>query len=357
MLVPVAFHHVNNSLCFLLGYLTNSLLIYLIVACTPSEMRVYRPILLQSCVTDLVYLAVILLVQPAMLIDSGLTAIVTLGPLSWVGQPWNFALVAAWTVCYQFSQYSLVVPFVYRYVALCRGWVVGPLGFTALMGVPVFFALARIPLFYHAGYTSSQEEQSAGLQHFFPDDGNSTNSIGVVSTLGYYSRYRERNLIVVLYVMVASAAVYVVIVPLGWLIYRHLTAMAVPYVSATRARRMQQQLSAALLLQAALPLCLEFAPTIQLAVSTALGMQNLVGMSVYETALFAWLPVLNPLCAIWVVRAYRQRVLKEVDRVWRACGGRSMIAAGATSTAVGPAVMELTYTVAGNHTVLPAKAP
>ena len=33
--------------------------------------------------------------------------------------------------------------------------------------------------------------------------------------------------------------------------------------------------------------------------------------------------MLNPLCAIWVVRAYRRRVVGLLGRVWRVCAKKS----------------------------------
>lgn len=72
MYVPETFHLLNDIICFLLGYLFNWTLIWLIVNRTPTDMRIYRPILLQSCVIDLIYLAVQLIVQPVIYSINGL---------------------------------------------------------------------------------------------------------------------------------------------------------------------------------------------------------------------------------------------------------------------------------------------
>lgn len=59
-----------------------------------------------------------------------------------------------------------------------------------------------------------------------------------------------------------------------------------------------------------MPLVVEFIPTMQLTSSVVfrLTIGNSSAYTAYETAFFVWIPVLNPLCTIWVVKAYRYQL-------------------------------------------------
>jgi len=85
--------------------------------------------------------------------------------------------------------------------------------------------------------------------------------------------------------------------------------MAFPHLSGERARSLNFQLSSALLLQAIMPLVVEFVPTMELAGSVIFKLQ-IGSSSAYETAFFVWIPVINPLITMWVVKAYRRQIGK-----------------------------------------------
>lgn len=168
MFIPERFHLINTSTCLVIGYVLNITLLWLISKRTPQEMLIYRPILYLSTITDLVYLAVYIVVQPVMIIDSGLCAIISLGPLGWLPQPWNFVLISHWMFFYQFSQYSLGVPFVYRYMVICKERQYGLRAFLSMLIVPVGLCFGQLAVLAYAGYTGPEEEKM-GRAFFFSD--------------------------------------------------------------------------------------------------------------------------------------------------------------------------------------------
>lgn len=48
-------NRINNSISVILGLIENIVLLYLILTKTPGIMKIYRKILLQNCIVDLIY--------------------------------------------------------------------------------------------------------------------------------------------------------------------------------------------------------------------------------------------------------------------------------------------------------------
>jgi len=119
MYVPSTFHHVNTCVCFVLGQLFNIWLIWLVWKKTPKEMKPYRKILILNCVIDIVYLLVYGLTMPVLIISKGYAVLFQTGFFWEIAQPYNFVLVGSIMFLQQLSIYALIVPFLYRYLAIC----------------------------------------------------------------------------------------------------------------------------------------------------------------------------------------------------------------------------------------------
>jgi hypothetical protein len=113
-------HRLNSLSCTILGTVLNLLLIWLIQKRTVKEMRVYSRILLQTCIADLVFLAVNELTQPIFIIDGAEAIGLLNGPLGRASTPWNFAGFTLWLFNFYFSIFGICVQFIYRYLTLCR---------------------------------------------------------------------------------------------------------------------------------------------------------------------------------------------------------------------------------------------
>lgn len=136
-------HHVNSAVCLSLGAPLNALAIWLIVRHSPEELRIYRKVLLQTATMDLFFLFLSFLVQPVgnggkmyglpkpnhklqiILVVTDQNVLYGLGPVMRADNPlanatWNFVWMYGWLLTLIFVHYSIPLPFVYRYMVLCR---------------------------------------------------------------------------------------------------------------------------------------------------------------------------------------------------------------------------------------------
>src|SRR4051794_18825947 len=107
-----------------------------------------------------------------------------------------------------------------------------------------------------------------------------------------------------IYIILMILLVYGLVSFFGLRIYRHLKTMATGHLSEEKAKALNIQISTALLLQAGVPLIVEFLPSLHLTVGVLMS-SDISAMSVYVTAFFVWIPVINPLVTMWTIKAFR----------------------------------------------------
>ncbi|KAI1710557.1 serpentine type 7TM GPCR chemoreceptor srd domain-containing protein [Ditylenchus destructor] len=113
-------HTINEYSVAICGFCLNILLIWLILKKSVKEMKIYSKILLQTCFIDFVLLTFIGSVQPIYIVSDGWNLMVPNGPFRTIGHPWNFLLMASWFFMVHISISTNCVPFIYRYLVICR---------------------------------------------------------------------------------------------------------------------------------------------------------------------------------------------------------------------------------------------
>lgn len=117
----------HANACFFVGISTNGLLLWLVMKRTPSHLRDYSRILLQTVILNIVYLFSTVCYSSVTISNAYATTNYGQG---WLvrgndGTPFtrtrNFVLCAIWLHMVYYTQFAVVVPFIYRYFALCRG--------------------------------------------------------------------------------------------------------------------------------------------------------------------------------------------------------------------------------------------
>lgn len=147
----------NANVCFLIGVALNLLLIWLILKRSPEELRTYSRVLLQVAAVNLVFLTFTVLVAPVQL--SGNQGAITYG-VGWLmrvndggagTRAWNFALAAVWCYLVYVMQFSIAVPFIFRYFVVCRGVGLSGSAYGALFGLVLTASFFCIPFFIGLG--------------------------------------------------------------------------------------------------------------------------------------------------------------------------------------------------------------
>src|SRR5688572_15608163 len=112
---------VNANTCFFTGLVLNSTLVWLVFRHTPSSLRTYSRVLAQIAVVNILSLTTTVFFASVQLNGSSGSLCYGVG---WLMRPnsrkWNFWINSAWFFMVCFTQYSVAVPFIYRYFILCH---------------------------------------------------------------------------------------------------------------------------------------------------------------------------------------------------------------------------------------------
>jgi Serpentine type 7TM GPCR chemoreceptor Str len=121
-------------------------------------------------------------------------------------------------------------------------------------------------------------------------------------------------------------AAYAAVIWLNMSIWRHM-AMSFAMINTidSHTREMQRQLNVVLLMQAVVPFVTEVLPGMAIAANLLLALP-LRYECYLVTIFYSWMPVLNPLMALSLIRPYRTAVWDMFHRLlpswWNGCGGK-----------------------------------
>lgn len=336
----------NGWLCLCLGLPLNALLIWLVVRRSPEELRVYRKVLLITALIDSFFLLMTVWVQPVspppptapstlqhayilqmVLVDSGVMVFYSVGLYSHVvvdnySHAWNCVWLVAAMNTMLFVHFSIPVPFIYRYLVLVRQVEVPLPTYLLMLCVS---ALLTVPIIVTNCLINFPTDES---QHTLESTlmGGQSRAFGIVGDMRPVTNY---------YICIAAVGTAIVVV-LNSRIWRHINASMQMITSAVQSqtREMNRQIQAVLVLQALVPLVTEILPgTLSyfelLLVRTSSNWTRV--SSLLSTLPVSWMPVINPLTTILLIRAYRNVVFGKVLPV--RCAARSIRQATKVSVA------------------------
>ncbi|KAI1700569.1 serpentine type 7TM GPCR chemoreceptor str domain-containing protein [Ditylenchus destructor] len=315
--------------CFVLGAVLNALLIWLIIKKTSGEMRHFKSILLQTSLLDVCMLVASVLVQPIFIMLQGSVILLQNGPLRALPMPLNFIVAEAWTFGYYFSIIANVVQFIHRYLVVCHNAKMTPQHHFSMLFVGAIVVLVHNYLIYYAMYPGYKMKVSIvdAVEGYFSDpkhrDDNSTSI--VITMAGYPAGWH--CVIHCIYHSILEVLIYVIILFCALRIKNFVkkaaytgmergTAATAPLQQQSRhVRDVNRQLTYTLMMQAVLPLGAVFIG----AVCTYMCLSAYFDGSLmsfyfiaYTTVPVLWIPVLNPLITLLVVKQYRRFLFKYV---------------------------------------------
>ncbi|KAI1695153.1 serpentine type 7TM GPCR chemoreceptor srd domain-containing protein [Ditylenchus destructor] len=312
-MIPVGrVHEINCWLVVTVGTVLNALLIWLVLTKSVKEMKIYSKVLLQTCVIDLLMILLVLLIQPIYVVFEGYNVLLSNGLLKNASPPYNFILMLIWFFGACFSTISSCVPFIYRYLLLCRLKNLTLLTYFKLLLPWLFFDLIFVGGIICAAYTDQMrcqklEDINNSLNLFL--NGKDTDSILTLTLL-----IETRSIpwaITVVYIIGVEAVCYIIIVVCGLKI-RHTVGRA-QRISLHNPRiiEVNRQLNYVLAAQSLLPL-LEMALSILCLLTSVLSnsSDDLYFIS-YATLFMHYKAVLNPLITILMIPPYRNFITRR----------------------------------------------
>ncbi|KAI1727236.1 serpentine type 7TM GPCR chemoreceptor str domain-containing protein [Ditylenchus destructor] len=159
----------TSWICFVLGSMLNGLLIWLVMKKSPRELKAYNCILVQTCVVDLFALILSVMVQPIYIMLEGSNLMLQNGLFRSTTQPVNFIMAELWVLGYYFSIVSIVIQFIYRYLTVCRNVTVTPIIHMTMLFAGAFIVSGYNGLLYFAMYPRHElsETMNQSIRQFF----------------------------------------------------------------------------------------------------------------------------------------------------------------------------------------------
>ncbi|KAH7709965.1 7TM GPCR protein [Aphelenchoides avenae] len=278
------------------SYLTNVLLFYLLRWYTPKNLSDYRRVLFVGCVADLTFTTTALVVQMRTCIrgDMLYASVNGINLRSLTG---NFIL----TLTFFYVGFTFIVigsvPWVYRYLTLCRNKAVSQRSLLLFVILALFVpCLPATASGWNIWRILNQEEL--------------TNSNPQEIPLAKLSSTATEDVVPNAVALPTTVACYAVVAFCAYSTRRYMRNLK----DNDRRRPFQRQLGRLLLVQASIPLLLQVLPQlIAVAQIASSGMDN--ACMAWPTMLISWMPFLNAASTILLVKPFRSRLLHAVRRL------------------------------------------
>ena len=213
---------------------------------------------------------------------------------------WNTGWVVTWVAMLIAVHYAIPMPFIYRYMLLCRGKQLSTPIYTLLLaGSSLLAFLVTLPGYL---FDSPTDRRQAKIEQLYFS--GHARSLGAVDVLIY-------NAFLYTFFLVAAYAIVVVLTGKIW--RRLQNSLAMMSLSA-RAREVNRQIGVVLTLQALLPFLTEVLPGTL--ASSSLVFHYPFRYGCYAAcALYSWIAVLNPLLTMLLIRPYRLNLVRRLPGV------------------------------------------
>ncbi|KAI1708761.1 serpentine type 7TM GPCR chemoreceptor str domain-containing protein [Ditylenchus destructor] len=264
-------------------------------------MKIYSKILLQTCFIDFALLTFVGSVQPIYIVSDGWNLMVPNGPFRTIGQPWNFLLMASWFFMVHFSISTNCVPFIYRYLVICRSRSVSAFHYFLMLVacafvITVYFCLLTWSTYppeeqQNRNYTSVIEILGMNLDH------PSQFRVGLMATSKSIPWMLTCTYIITMHVIS-----YSIIIMCGLKIRKFVRRES----QSSRKREVNRQLNFILMLQALMPIVELSTSVICMITSMVSDSKSNVYGIVFATIPLHWVPLFNPIVTIWVIKPYRR---------------------------------------------------
>ncbi|KAH7715495.1 7TM GPCR protein [Aphelenchoides avenae] len=298
-------YSVTSWICFTVGIVLNFALIVVVTKCSLKQLKSFGKLLIQSCVVDIYTLAISAVVQPVYIVIDGKTILLQTGPFRAVDQPWHTILILMWDFGYYFSVISIVIQFIYRYLAICRGIVLTAFQYAATLAagallVDVYIGLQFIAMSPH----KNEESIELAIATYF----DHRTEVGMVGIPGSWF-----CVTMCLYTIVVEALCYVTIIMCSVMITRSVHKIA-EGSDLERTAEINRQLSLTLTIQAVLPLAALLVGIFCVIICSIIKISQ-QELSIYFVAYFMLvvpvIPVLNPLVTLLVIKPYRNFIFRR----------------------------------------------
>lgn len=228
-----------------------------------------------------------------------------IGPLSVDGRSsplanrWNFLCATSWYYTVLASQCAVAIQFLYRYCALCRGYLFSNRCYALSLAVVAVGAGLVLPVWWAGEFNDPAHYPLADALFF--------SGVPKRELASFTRPHDPYNVVICLQIFACLLAVDAVIVVCSVRVWLHLRRAVSDLGGDSRSRLASTQINVVLIAQAVIPLVLEVLPNFltTLSILTNLRTGSAVAM---VSSLLNWAPVASALSVIVIVRPYRRAV-------------------------------------------------
>jgi len=276
-LPPILSVSANATTSFIIGCTLNGALIWLIRKHSPTELRTYSRVLLQVTLLNIAYSTSIALFGPVQLASAQGSLNYGVGWLARTNDGraetrfWNCFLHATWVYMMFLTQFTVIVPFLFRYFALCPMHVLSGTAYGAILAVTAVVTACFFFSYYILSGVRTDTPSAALLIDLYLLDSltagpqATTITCEALASVTLPSNTMQGIHLKMQYTLFATC--YIIVIACSLAIFLHLrrafaqTANAgVTTTTRTQESRRSQsrQINATLLVEAAIPLVFDF---------------------------------------------------------------------------------------------------
>uniref|UniRef100_A0A915DKP7 Taste receptor type 2 n=1 Tax=Ditylenchus dipsaci TaxID=166011 RepID=A0A915DKP7_9BILA len=234
--------------------------------------------------------------------------------------------MALWFFCFYFAIISNCVPFVYRYMVLCRRQMISALMYLSMLLVCATLLSVYIACLIWSTYPDEKKMHQINASALFDylnfEEDSSPRSISLLAKADSF-----KWAITCGYIVMLEMLSYSIIITCAIKIKRFVSNASIHETGSKKMAEVNKQLTFILLFQTVLPIAELSLSLICIFTSTMLAdsSYSLSYFSAFLTAPMHWIPVINPLITISVVKSYRNffRSKKQVVSMTHNTGRQS----------------------------------
>ncbi|KAH7693559.1 SRJ-21 protein [Aphelenchoides avenae] len=293
------FSHASERTATVCSLICNTILSVLLIREKNEVMKPYSRVLLQNCVIDYLYTLVCMIVEIQIELNQGVYIFVVNGFLKHLTAQWQYLMIGAWMFSFSLTLIIVPVEFTFRYMLVCKKYMLNTwqlLGLGAIVSLALGLAVSIVSA------CLSVTDHKAEFGHLMQDplwfdDGKQVVFFGA-------DKYNPLFIVFLILAIGCDSAIYAIMVGTGIAVLQTIKRSAKQMSAKTK--YMQSQMNRVLIAEAG-------SVTIVGVIPVGIGMYLLVfnvtcvGLGIWLTILFAWIPIVNPLTTICLVHRTAER--------------------------------------------------
>ncbi|CAD5219485.1 unnamed protein product [Bursaphelenchus xylophilus] len=319
------FHHLNEVLAVLTSIVLNLTLMRLALTENGSFLKFYRKLIVLNASSELLAKLLMALSQPMFQFADGVNIFIATGPLRHLPINYHYHLLLLYAMGVGIGFLTIPLDFLYRYYVVCLERNVE--SHQVLLWVLIAYVLAAWDAVF----------MTLGFVHLSPKAIDYKPSFAFLNESMWRENGRRMTFIVgtienpYSLTFVISASLYVTAEYISIFILSHRIMKKLAerrHLMSAKTLEMQRGMNKMLLSQALVPLFTGLFPILGMTSTLLLRLSD-HRIGIVVSSMMAWLPSASPICTIWFIGSFRQRVFP----FWRSSRSSHVSAIGITEIA------------------------